>query len=282
MSPVLLNATGCGRAKSRAGHGDPDAGPSARRSGSARTPRRRAHRRDSDGTVGAHPRAGPRCRLDGELITVQMFRTNLGVMRGPRVQHEIAYTVDGQEVHRFRMGAKPISRRTCQHDQARRSVDERGRVRLRLSAGPHVDVRRPSSRQCGGESDAAAPFVRSSTDTVTPRAIHTSISSPDRSVQPQRPAPRRSARGVFTCHRRGRGRRSVREEDHRDPGAPAYRGDSDRRRCASPPRLLPGRPPRRQLRALASRRPSAHPLASRKFRLSPRARSAGVAPARCT
>ncbi len=51
--------------------------------------------------------------LDGEyMLTVQMFRTNLGVMRGLEYEHEIEYTVDGQRVHASGWAAKPTSRPT--------------------------------------------------------------------------------------------------------------------------------------------------------------------------
>src|SRR5215470_18678993 len=58
------------------------------------------------GTVGGI-RARVTLPLDGEyVLAVQMFRTNLGVMRGLEYEHEIQFTVDGQDVHRFRMGGE--------------------------------------------------------------------------------------------------------------------------------------------------------------------------------
>jgi hypothetical protein len=46
--------------------------------------------------------------LDGEyLLTVRLFRTNLGVMRGLEYEHESS-TVDGQRVHLFKWAAKSI------------------------------------------------------------------------------------------------------------------------------------------------------------------------------
>jgi hypothetical protein len=118
------------------------------------------------GTVGGI-RARVTLPLDGEYqLAVQMFRTNLGVMRGLEYEHEIQFTVDGQDVHRFRMGGEAdFKANLVNMTKAGDQIDERGRVRLTLTAGPH-DI----AAAFVGRSDAInptrlQPFIRSSTDT---------------------------------------------------------------------------------------------------------------------
>src|SRR5581483_5455127 len=78
--------------------------------------------------------------LDGEyLFTVRLFRTNLGVMRVLEYEHEIEYTVDGRRVHTFKMGGEAdFKANLINMTKAGDVIDERGRVRLKLTAGPHV------------------------------------------------------------------------------------------------------------------------------------------------
>ena len=78
--------------------------------------------------------------LDAEyLITVKMFRTNLGVTRGLEYEHEIEYTVDGARVHTFKMGGEAdFKANLVNMTKAGDMIDERGRIKLKLTAGPHV------------------------------------------------------------------------------------------------------------------------------------------------
>src|SRR4029450_2379142 len=71
--------------------------------------------------------------LDGEyLLSVKMFRTNLGVMRGLEYEHEIEFSVDGERVHSFEMGGEAdFKANLVNMTKAGDEVDERGRVRLR-------------------------------------------------------------------------------------------------------------------------------------------------------
>ena len=113
----------------------------------------------------AAPRAS-HASIDGESGSPWMFRTNLGVMRGLEYEHEIAYTVDGQEVHRFRMGGEAdFKANLVNMTKAGDQVDERGRVRLRLTAGPHVIAASFVARSAAVNPTRLQPFVRSSTDT---------------------------------------------------------------------------------------------------------------------
>jgi hypothetical protein len=105
--------------------------------------------------------------LDGDyLLTVRMFRTNLGVMRGLEHDHEIEYTVDGQRVHTFKMGGEAdFKANLVNMTKLGDDVDERGRVRVHLKAGPHVIGAAFVERTQAPNPTRLQPFVRSSTDT---------------------------------------------------------------------------------------------------------------------
>jgi mono/diheme cytochrome c family protein len=168
MSPVLLERymDAAGKVSALA-VGDPDVGPSSETFRIRQDASQDVHNDGMPlGTVGGilAPVTLP---LDGEyMITVQMFRTNLGVMRGLEYEHEIAYTVDGQEVHRFRMGGEAdFKANLVNMTKAGDQVDERGRLRLRLTAGPHVIAAAFVARSSAVNPTRLQPFVRSSTDT---------------------------------------------------------------------------------------------------------------------
>ena len=105
--------------------------------------------------------------LDAEyLITVKMFRTNLGVMRGLEYEHEIEYTVDGARVHTFKMGGEAdFKMNLVNMTKAGDVIDERGRVKLKLTAGPHVIGASFIARSDAANPTRMQPFIRSSTDT---------------------------------------------------------------------------------------------------------------------
>ena len=105
--------------------------------------------------------------LDAEYqIAVKMFRTNLGVMRGLEYEHEIEYTVDGARVHTFRMGGEAdFKANLVNMTKAGDVIDERGRLKLKLSAGPHVIGAAFVARSDAPNPTRLQPFIRSSTDT---------------------------------------------------------------------------------------------------------------------
>ena len=105
--------------------------------------------------------------LDAEyLITVKMFRTNLGVTRGLEYEHEIEYTVDGARVHTFKMGGEAdFKANLVNMTKAGDMIDERGRVKLTLTAGPHVIGASFIARSDALNPTRLQPFIRSSTDT---------------------------------------------------------------------------------------------------------------------
>src|SRR4051812_33656087 len=105
--------------------------------------------------------------LDAEYqIAVKMFRTNLGVMRGLEYEHEIEYTVDGARVHTFRMGGEAdFKANLVNMTKAGDVIDERGRIKLKLTAGPHVIGAAFIGRSDAPNPTRLQPFIRSSTDT---------------------------------------------------------------------------------------------------------------------
>ena len=105
--------------------------------------------------------------LDAEYqIAVKMFRTNLGVMRGLEYEHEIEYTVDGARVHTFHMGGEAdFKANLVNMTKAGDVIDERGRLRLKLTAGPHVIGAAFIARSDAPNPTRLQPFIRSSTDT---------------------------------------------------------------------------------------------------------------------
>jgi hypothetical protein len=105
--------------------------------------------------------------LDAEYqISVQMFRTNLGVMRGLEYEHEIEYTVDGARVHTFKMGGEAdFKANLVNMTKAGDVIDARGRVKLKLTAGPHVIGAAFVGRSDATNPTRLQPFIRSSTDT---------------------------------------------------------------------------------------------------------------------
>ncbi|HET9834013.1 MAG TPA: DUF1592 domain-containing protein [Vicinamibacterales bacterium] len=105
--------------------------------------------------------------LDAEYqLAVKMFRTNLGVMRGLEYEHDIEYTVDGVRVHTFHMGGEAdFKANLVNMTKAGDVVDERGRIKLKLTAGPHLITAAFIARSEAPNPTRLQPFIRSSTDT---------------------------------------------------------------------------------------------------------------------
>jgi hypothetical protein len=105
--------------------------------------------------------------LDGDYVfTVRMFRTNLGVTRGLEYEHQIEYAVDGERVHTFSMGGEAdFKANLVNMTKLGDEIDERGRVRVKLKAGPHVITAAFLERSAAANPTRLQPFIRSSTDT---------------------------------------------------------------------------------------------------------------------
>ena len=192
-----------------------------------------------------------------------MFRTNLGVMRGLEYEHEIEYTVDGARVHTFHMGGEAdFKANLVNMTKAGDVIDERGRIRLKLTAGPHVIGAAFVARSDGYQPDA-------------PAAVHPQL---DRHARHLGPSALRHLHGDRPVQRDRVRRHAEPPPDLQLPSVGsatraaedgcakqiiarlarlAYRGDVTDVDLAAAVRLLRGRP--RQdghLRDAASRRPS--------------------------
>src|SRR5260370_33754248 len=102
--------------------------------------------------------------LDGEYIfTVHLFRTNLGGMRGLEYEHEVEYTVDGRRVHLFKMGGETdFKANLVNMTKLGDEIDERGRIRLPLTAGPHGITAAFLQRTAAYDPTRLQPVIRRS------------------------------------------------------------------------------------------------------------------------
>jgi hypothetical protein len=141
--------------------------------------------------------------LDAEYqIAVKMFRTNLGVMRGLEYEHDVEYTVDGVRVHTFHMGGDAdFKANLVNMTKAGDVIDERGRLKIKLTAGPHVIGASFIARSEALNPTRLQPFIRSSTDTRDtsghPHFDTLTVTGPYNSTGP---GDTPSRRAIFSCH----------------------------------------------------------------------------------
>ena len=203
MSPVLLERymDAAGKVSALA-IGDPDVGPSSETFRIRQDASQDIHLEGMPlGTVGGI-RAKVTLPLDGEYqLSVLMFRTNLGVMRGLEYEHEIEYAVDGEPVHRFRMGGEAdFKANLVNMTKAGDQIDQRGRFHLRLTAGPHVITAAFVARSAAVNPTRLQPFVRSSTDTRdTSGHPHFDMLTVTGPFNPTGPGETPSRARVFSC-----------------------------------------------------------------------------------
>jgi Protein of unknown function (DUF1592)/Protein of unknown function (DUF1588)/Protein of unknown function (DUF1587)/Protein of unknown function (DUF1585)/Protein of unknown function (DUF1595) len=180
--------------------------------------------------------------LDAEYqIAVKMFRTNLGVMRGLEYEHEIEYTVDGARVHVFKMGGEgDFKANLVNMTKAGDAVDERGRLKIKLTAGPHVVGAAFVGRSDAPNPTRLQPFIRSSTDTRDtsghPHFDTLTITGPFNATGPGTTPSRQK---IFSCYPQSLSRRSSTQSQPSEGGSEdgcarqiinrlarvAYRGD---------------------------------------------------------
>src|SRR5262245_49949674 len=140
--------------------------------------------------------------LDGDyLLTVRMFRTNLGVTRGLEYEHQIEYAVDGLRVHTFSMGGEAdFKANLVNMTKLGDEIDERGRVRVPMKAGPHVITAAFIERSAAANPTRLQPFIRSSTDTRdTSGHPHFEMFMVTGPFNATGPGDTPSRRRVFTC-----------------------------------------------------------------------------------
>src|SRR5262245_30967119 len=203
VSPVLLERyMGAAGTVSALAVGDPDIAPGSETLRIRQDASQDIHLEGMPiGTVGGIL-ANVTLPLDGEyLFTLRLFRTNLGVMRGLEYEHEIEYTVDGRRVHLFKMGGEAdFKANLVNMTKLGDDVNERGRIRLRLTAGPHVITAGFLERSAAYNPTRLQPFIRSSTDTRDTSGLpHFDIFTITGPFNPTGPGDTPSRRRIFTC-----------------------------------------------------------------------------------
>jgi hypothetical protein len=153
------------------------------------------------GTVGGLL-ARPVIQVEGEYaLSSKFFRTNLGVMRGLEYEHWLEYAVDGKRVHLFRVGgdedwAANLENNTLIGDQ----IEERSRVRVRLTPGPHDITVGWLDRGAAVDPYRVRPPIRSSHDTRDPLGIpHLLTFTVAGPYDPGASGDTPSRRRIFTC-----------------------------------------------------------------------------------
>ena len=188
------------------------------------------------GTVGGILAKHAAARRRVYVLRFELFRTNLGVMRGLEYAHELEYTVDGARVHlpdrrrrRFQGQPRNMTKAGDDVESARRmSAAAQGRPARHHCRVPRAE--RPPRTRCGCSRSSAARPTRS-----TPSGIRISTRSrspgPFNATGPGDTPSRRKNLHVPACA--SVDRRRVRAADHRDARAPrlsrrTVRADIDR------------------------------------------------------
>jgi hypothetical protein len=203
ISPVLLERymDAAGKVSALA-IGDPDIGPASETFRIRQDASQDIHLEGMPiGTVGGIL-AKVTLPLDGDyVLSVRMFRTNLGVTRGLEYEHQIEYAIDGQRVHTFNMGGEEdFKKNLVNMTKLGDEIDERGHVRLPLKAGPHVITAAFVERSAAANPTRLKPFIRSSTDTRdTSGHPHFEMFMVTGPFNPTGSGDTPSRRRVFTC-----------------------------------------------------------------------------------
>jgi hypothetical protein len=140
--------------------------------------------------------------LDGEyVIQPRLFRTNLGAMRGLEYPHQLEITVDGARVHLATFGGDEDFKASLRNPTlAGDDVENRSRVRVTLTAGPHTVGVAFIEKPAAQNSWRLQPFIRSSHDTFDPTGYpHVDVFSVTGPYNPTGPGDTPSRRRIFSC-----------------------------------------------------------------------------------
>jgi mono/diheme cytochrome c family protein len=140
--------------------------------------------------------------LDGEyVIQPRLFRTNLGAMRGLEYPQQIEISVDGARVHVAAFGGDEDFKASLKNPTlAGDDVENRGRARVKLTAGPHDIGVAFVARAPVQNSWRLQPFIRSSHDTFDPTGYpHVDSFTVTGPYNPTGPGDTPSRRRIFTC-----------------------------------------------------------------------------------
>ncbi len=207
VSPVLLERylTAAGKISSLA-VGDPTTGPAGETFRIRQDASQDIHIEGLPiGTVGGIL-AKTTLPLDGTYdLSIKLFRTNLGVVRGLEYEHQLEYTVDGQRVHLSRVGGEEDFKANLKNmTKAGDDVEARAHIRIPLKAGPHVITAAFLERTEAVNPLRLQPFIRSSNDTLDtighPHLDTFTITGP---YDPTGPGDTPSRRRIFTCRPSG-------------------------------------------------------------------------------
>jgi Protein of unknown function (DUF1592)/Protein of unknown function (DUF1588)/Protein of unknown function (DUF1587)/Protein of unknown function (DUF1585)/Protein of unknown function (DUF1595)/Planctomycete cytochrome C len=146
--------------------------------------------------------ARPTLPLDGEyLIKVKLLQTNLGSVRGLEYPQQLEITVDGARVHLVPMGGPADFAILPENaEEIAEALDARLRVRVRVTAGPHV-IAATFVQKTGAEGgNRLQAFLRSNVDatdhTGLPHIENLTVSGPFNATGS---GDTPSRRAVFTC-----------------------------------------------------------------------------------
>src|SRR6185369_13256739 len=116
-------------------------------------------------------------------------------------EHQIEYAVDGERVHTFSMGGEAdFKANLVNMTKLGDEIDERGRVRVSLKAGPHVITAAFLERSAASNPTRLQPFIRSSTDTRdTSGHPHFEMFMVTGPFNPTGPGNTPSRRRIFIC-----------------------------------------------------------------------------------
>jgi len=132
----------------------------------------------------------------------RLYRTNLNIMRGLETQHRVEFMVDGRRIHLAKIGgnddlAALFDKPTDTGD----AVEARLRVRVPVTAGPHVVTVAFVQEPQAAEPDRLQPYLRSSVDNFDwsgrPHLQSLTVAGP---FNPTGPGDTPSRRRIFVCH----------------------------------------------------------------------------------
>jgi hypothetical protein len=145
--------------------------------------------------------------LDGEYsFQANLYRTNLNIMRGLESPHQVEFSVDGRRIHLALIGgAEELASLFQKPTDTGDAVDARLRVRVPVSAGPHVVTVAFLEDPDAVEPARLQPYIRSSVDNFdwsgSPHLQSLTIAGP---FHPAGASDTPSRRRIFVCHPNGR------------------------------------------------------------------------------
>jgi hypothetical protein len=140
--------------------------------------------------------------LDGEYsFQANLYRTNLNIMRGLESPHQVEFSVDGRRIHLASMGgAEDLASLFQKPTDTGDAVDARLRVRVPISAGPHVVTAAFLEDPDAVEPARLQPYIRSSVDNFdwsgSPHLQSLTITGP---FHPAGASDTPSRRRIFVC-----------------------------------------------------------------------------------